>query len=247
VLGAHLQPKRYPFMKGALRSLYIPRALTKKLFMKALPLMANETLWSAGVATVNMLYATRGLDVVPALNISQTFWNVFSIAFIAVGAAIAIILGQLLGANKLQEAKEAAYKLITFSSLVCVLFGGVYFVAAIFIPNAYNVEPAIRETATRLMQITAVIMPVEAICHATYFTLRSGGKMAITFVFDCGFMWLVNVLLTAILCKFTALPFLLIFLIIQLITVPKAIMGVTMVHSGFWVRNIIAKENGDVV
>ena len=146
-----------------------------------------------------------------------------------------------------EAAKEAAYKLITFSSLVCVLFGGVYFVAAIFIPNAYNVEPAIRETATKLMQITAVIMPVEAICHATYFTLRSGGKMAITFVFDCGFMWLVNVLLTAILCKFTALPFLLIFLIIQLITVPKAIMGVTMVHSGFWVRNIIAKENGDVV
>ena len=238
VLGAHLQTKRYPFMKGALRSLYIPRDLTKKLFLKSLPLMANETVWSAGVTTVNMLYATRGLDVVPALNISQTFWNVFSIAFMAVGAAIAIILGQMLGANQLQEAKESSYKLITFSSLICVLFGGAYFVAAFFIPNAYNVEPEIRETATLLMQITAVVMPIEAISHATYFTIRSGGKMAVTFIFDCGFMWLVNVALTAILCYFTPLPFLLIFLIIQAITLPKAVLGILMVRSGFWVRNI---------
>ncbi|MBQ8894734.1 MAG: MATE family efflux transporter [Clostridia bacterium] len=239
VTVSHLRKKKYPFMKGALRSLYIPGALVKQLFLKALPLMANETLWSAGVAMVNRFYSVRGLDAVAAGNISQTFWNIFSIAYMAVGSAIAIILGQMLGANKLKEAKETSYKLITFSCLVCIGFSAVYLVAAEFIPMLYNTEPEIRALATTLMQISAVAMPFDAICHASYFTLRSGGKMAVTFIFDCGFMWGINVLLAFLLSNFTVLPFVGIFTVIQSIAFFKAIFGVLLVKQGFWVKNII--------
>ena len=238
VVATHLQTKRYPFMKGALKSLYIPWALVKQLFLKSLPLMANETLWSLGVTTVNVQYSLRGVDAVAAGNISQTFWNVFSIAYMAVGAAIAIILGQMLGANKLKEAKEASYKLITFSFLICAFFGALYFVVAKWIPLAYNTEQEIRELATNLMRITAIAMPLDAICHASYFTLRSGGKMAVTFIFDCGFMWGANVLLAWLLCAFTSLPFLAVFALVQSITVLKAFFGVLLVRNGFWVKNI---------
>lgn len=239
VLTTHLQRKRYPFMKGVYRSLHIPRALVRQLFLKSLPLVANETIWSAGVAAVNMQYSAKGLDAIAALNISQTFWNLFSIAYIAVGAAIAVILGQLLGADKLKEAKETSYKLITFSFLICIVFGGAYFIAAEFIPMAYNTETEIREIATRLMQISAIAMPFDALCHASYFTLRSGGKMMTTFIFDCGFMWCGNVLLSFLLCTFTSLPFLGVFALVQAINVGKAALGITLVRRGNWVKNII--------
>ncbi len=239
VLASHLQTKRYPFMKGVFRSLYIPRHLVRQLLLKALPLMANETVWAAGVAAVNMQYSVKGLDAIAALNISQTFWNIFSIAYMAVGAAIAVILGQLLGANRLQEAKPTAYKLITASFLVCILFGGIYFFAAEFIPMAYNTEPQIRDIATRLMQISAIAMPFDAICHASYFTLRSGGKMFITFVFDCGFMWVGSVFVAWLLCTFTALSFLTVFALVQAVTIGKAALGIFLVRHDFWVKNII--------
>lgn len=242
VIWTHCHGNAFPFMRGVYRRWYVPAQLVRRLFIKGLPLMLNETLWAAGVAVVNQCYSLRGLDAVAAANISQTFWNVFSIAYMAVGSAIGIILGQMLGADKLQEAKQASYKMIAFSFVIAAVVGVIYSVCAEFIPMAYNTEPEIRQLATRLMQITALTMPFESLTHASYFTLRSGGKMLVTMVFDCGFMWGANVLLAFILSRFTDLPFVWLFTAIQGIAVIKSVFGVALVKKGFWIKNIIAQK-----
>jgi len=242
VLWVHLSRKRFSFMRGVYRSLYVPRSLIGGLMIKGLPLMLNETLWAAGVAVVNQCYSYRGLDAVAAGNICQTFWNVFAIAYMAVGAAIGIIIGQMLGANKLEESKDTAYKLIAVSFAISLVVALVYAISAEFIPLAYNTESEIRHLATRMMQLTAVAMPFDAITHAAYFTLRSGGRMSVTLLFDCGFMWGGNVLVAFLLTRFTGMSFLMIFAVIQLISVVKSFIGIGLVRSGFWVRNIINKD-----
>lgn len=241
IIYAHKNTLKYPFIKGLYKSLYVPRRLVGQLFIKGLPLMLNETLWASGVAVVNQCYSLRGLDSVAAVNISQTFWNVFSIAYMAVGAAIGIILGQMLGADRLKEAKETSYKLIATSVMIAIAVALCYSICAEFIPLAYNTEPEIRLLATRLMQITALAMPFEALTHATYFTLRSGGKMLITFIFDCGFMWCVTVVPAFIMSRYTAMPFIWLFAMVQSVSVIKGIFGAVLVKNGFWVKNIIDK------
>lgn len=239
IIATHCNSKKFCFIKGVYRSLYVPKVLIVKLFLKGLPLMINETMWAAGVAVVNQCYSVRGLDAVAAGNIQQTFWNVFSIAYMAVGVSIGIILGQMLGANELCEAKSASYKMIAFSFSIAALIGVIYAVVAEIIPLAYNTDPEIRLLATRLMQITAIAMPFDAITHASYFTLRSGGKMFITFVFDCGFMWGVNVLIAFLLSRFTAMPFIWLFAVVQGIAILKSVFGIILVKNGFWIKNII--------
>jgi len=239
-IWTHTKLDKFSFMRGVYRSMYVPKKLIGGLFVKGLPLMLNETLWASGVAVVSQCYSLSGLDAVAANNISQTFWNVFSIAYMSVGIAVGIILGQMLGANQLKEAKEASGKMITFACAMAVVIGIVYSVCAEFIPLVYNTEPEIRHLATRIMQITAIAMPFEAITHSSYFTLRSGGKMMITFFFDCGFMWCVNVLLAFILSRFTTMPFLWLFATVQLTCVIKAFIGIAVVKKGSWVKNIVS-------
>ena len=229
---------QFPFMKGVYKTLRVPGKLAGQLFIKGLPLMVNETLWASGIAVVNQCYSTRGLDAVAAGNISQTFWNVFAIAYMAVGNAIGILVGQMLGAGKLKEAKDASYKMIAFGFVIAVCVGIIYSFCAEFIPLVYNTEPEIRHLATRLMQITAIAMPFEALTHASYFTLRSGGKMAITLVFDSGFMWCVNVLLAVVLSRFTTISFIWLFTAIQMTAIVKSMFGLYLVKRGSWVRNI---------
>lgn len=243
ILGTHLSLKKYYFMKGVYKSLYIPKNLMKGLFVKGLPLMLNETLWSMGVAALNQSYSVYSIDVVAACNISQTFWNVFSVAFISIGAAIGIIIGQHLGANRLYEAKRDAYRLMFVSFAVSAVMGILYAILAGFIPLAYNTEKEIRDLATTIMQITAVAMPFDALAHSAYFTLRSGGKMLITFIFDCGFMWVLNVLPAMLIVEFTTIPFIALFAIIHGVTVLKAVGGIILVKSGFWVKNIVPDNN----
>lgn len=241
MLNVHLK-KKYNYMRGVYRSLYVPRDLMGKLFIKGLPLILNESLWAAGTAVVSQCYSVKGLDAVAANNISQTFWNVFAITYMAVGSAIGIIIGQMLGANRLSEAKDSARKLIAVSFTIAVTVAVIYAVSAEFIPLAFKADPKIQHLATRMMQLTAIAMPFDAITHSSYFTLRSGGKMSVTIIFDCGFMWCGNVLFAFILSRFTSMPILGIFAIIQGISVVKSLIGIVLVKNGFWVRNIINKE-----
>lgn len=239
MIYTHCNAGKFPFIVGAYRSLRVPGKLVGQLVIKGLPLMLNETLWAAGVAAVNQSYSMRGLNAVGAINISQTFWNVFSIAYMAVGAAIGIILGQMLGANQLREARESARKMIAVSGLISIAVGAVYAGVAEFIPMAYNTEPEIRRLATRMMQIAAVAMPFEALTHASYFTMRSGGRMLITMIFDCGFMWGLNVPVAFLLSRFTGLSVLWIYGAVQAIAVVKSLLGIILVERGGWVKNIV--------
>ncbi len=242
LLGTHLSPRRYEFMQGIYRSLRIPRKLMGELFMKSLPLLVNEFFWASGMAFISQCYSLRGLDSVAAFNISQTFWNVFSIAYMAMGMADGIIMGQILGSGRLKEAKESGYRMIIFSFLIAVFFGALYYICAGFIPMAYNVEPEIRLLATRIMRISAIVMPLEAICHASYFILRSGGRMMVTFLFDSVYMWCINVALAFVLSRFTPMSFVSIFALVQISSALKSGIGIALVKSGFWVRNIVSDK-----
>lgn len=235
----HKNHKQNPFAVGLYRSIYVPGTLVKNIFAKGLPLMMNETLWAAGIAMVNQCYSRRGLDVVAANNISQTFFNVFGVAFLSVGGAIGIILGQMLGSNDTEGAKDASRKLIFFSLMVSVVVSAVYAIAAEAIPAAYNTTDEIRHMATRLMQITALAMPLDAFANASYFTLRSGGKTFITFLFDSCFVWVVSVTAAFLLVTYTAIPILPLYAICQSLNVIKCIVGYILVKKGIWIKNIV--------
>ena len=227
------------FIIGVFDSLLIPKELILNISAKGLPLLVNETMWSAGVAVVNQTYSTRGYDVVAANNISQTFYNVFSVAFMAIGAAIAIILGQMLGAGENQKAKDHSFKLIAFSVFVSCIVSVLLFVLAGVIPMFYNASVSVKELAADFMRICAVTMPLEAFAHASYFTIRSGGKTMITILFDSCFVWLVTYVVALLLCKFTALSILYIYLICQFLNLIKCVAGYLLVAKGYWIKNIV--------
>lgn len=222
------------------KSPYISFSLIGQIFKKGMPLMVNEALWASGMATVNGFYAQRGLDVVAANNISQTFFNVFSVAFFAVGISVGIILGHDLGAGKSKdEVLDTTFKLIAFSVFIGVIVAVLYAFAAIFIPRIYNISDNAKSLATSLMQITALAIPIEACAHSSYFALRSGGKVIITLIFDCIFTWSVSVVAAMCLVNFTSLGILTIYFIVQMLNIIKCILGYIFIKRGAWIKTIV--------
>ena len=176
---AHTHADRVPFVAGALRSLYVPADLTISCIQKGMPLLLNEALWSGGQAVLTQCYSVRGLSVVSAFNISQTLANVFNVAFIAMGSATAIIIGQKLGEwgdSKAQELKDEAWRLTYFSVFLCLISAFLMVTISGIFPKIYNTTDEIRALATGLICVTACFMPVHAFNNASYFIIRSGGK-----------------------------------------------------------------------
>ena len=241
VVYTFVKRNKCQFILDGFKSFYVSFKLIGEIFKKGMPLLVNEALWAAGIAAINQCYSLRGVDVVAANNISQTFFNVFSVAFMAVGMSIGIILGHDLGNNDTEKAKQTAYKLIAFSVFISVVVGVAYAICAVFIPLMYNVSDDVRITATRLMQITALAMPLDAYANATYFTLRSGGKVFITLIFDSFFVWTVSVTSAFLLVNYTSLGILTVYFICQMLNFLKCILGFIFVKRGSWVKNIISE------
>ena len=57
----HGHKARNAFIVGAYRSMYIPGKLLRSITVKGMPLLANEFLWSSGMAVLNQCYSTCGL------------------------------------------------------------------------------------------------------------------------------------------------------------------------------------------
>lgn len=242
VIWTHTHTARMPFIVGAFREFTIPMQLTGNIVVKGTPLMVNEILWSAGMAAMMQCYSVRGLNVVAALNISTTISNLFNVVFIALGSAISIIVGQLLGAGKMQEAKDTDAKLIAFSVFSCLIIGAVLICTAPLFPMMYNTSEQVKRLAAWFLRIAAACMPLAAFMHASYFTLRSGGKTIVTFLFDSVFLWCASIPLAFVLSRFTSLPIIPLYLFCQLIDIIKCIIGFVLVKKGVWLQNIVENE-----
>lgn len=238
----HLLSAQNPFIKGAYRSIYIPGPLLRQIILKGLPLLVNEALWSTGMAVLNQSFSTRGLDVVAAQNISSTIYNLSSVVFLSMGNAVGIIMGQMLGANtRKAEIRDYNHKLIVTSVLSCLVFGGLMAAVSGLFPRIYNTTDNVRSLATSLICISAIMMPFNAYTNACYFTLRSGGKTMVTFLFDSCYVWVVCVPVAFILSRFTALPIIPLYAICQSLDIIKSAIGAIMVHKGSWIQNLTAK------
>ena len=235
----HLNPKKNPFIVGAYRSFVIPSGLLKNIIVKGMPLLANELLWSTGMTFMNQSYSTCGLDVVPALNITSTLFNLTSVVFMSMGAADGILMGQMLGASTpKEEVKDTSRKLIAISVGSGLIFGLLTMALSGAFPHIYNTSHAVRLLATRLILICALFMPFDAFANAAYFVLRSGGQTYITFLFDSGFVWAVMVPLGFVLSRFTGITILPLYFVCQCTNVLKALVGFYFLGKGKWIQNL---------
>ena len=242
VIWTHTHTVRMAFAKGIYRSLRIPLPLAGKIAAKGFPLTANELLWSLGMAFLNQCYSRRGLDAVAGLNIASTITNLFNVVFIAMGSAVAIMVGQLLGAGKLEEAKETDTRLITFSVLSSAVLGALLFLLAPLFPELYDTTAEVKGLATGFIRIGAACMPIFAFMHATYFTLRTGGKTLITFCFDSVFLWLVSVPVAFFIAGYTVTPVLSFYLYMHMLDLIKCAIGFVLVKKGVWIQNLVQDE-----
>lgn len=244
-LWAHLHPKKCPYLVGAYRSMRIPKELFFRILRKTLPLMINETLWAGGMALLSQAYSVHGYDVVAADNICRTISNVFNVAFLALSTAIGIIVGQLLGANRKEEAVDTDRKLIFFCVGVCVVVGGVLAAVATLFPQIYNTTDAVRSLAAKFIVITGLCMPINSLASACYFTLRSGGKTLITFFFDSVYVCVLTVPLAMLLTHVVGVSIVPLYLICQLVDLGKCVVGILLIKKGIWIHNIVEEQSNE--
>ena len=238
VIWSHRHSDQVLFTRQVYRSFRLPAKLGRVMLPKSMPLLANEVLWSTGQAFLLQLYSLRGLNVMAALNISFVFLDLCNVMCMSLGNVIGIMVGQLLGAGELEEAVDTDRKLIVLTLFIGFVVLGIMAAFARLFPMIYEVTDAVRDMASQFILVWAYTMPILVLPHAFYFTIRSGGKTLITFLFDSAFTWVVNIPIIYVLAHFTGMPVVPMYLVSNLTSIIKCVVGFVMVVKRMWVVNL---------
>lgn len=242
IIYSHAKKERFPFFQDVYRSLKVPAKLVKEVAKKGTPLLINEVLWSAGMTMQAQCYSVRGLEVVSATNITFTVFDLFFSAAMATGSTIAIIIGQRLGAGERDRAIREDKQILVLALALSVILGGILAVCVPLITGFYNTTSMVRSLASSFLYAIACMFPLFTYTNCCYFTLRTGGKTIITFIFDSFMIWVLYVPVAFILANFTNLDIVLVFIIVNGLELVKCLIGFFMMRSGKWAINLVADE-----
>ena len=236
---AHRHKGKFPFMEGLYRTLRIPRKLMGQMMRKVAPLIFNEALWSIAITFQSQCYSTCGLAVVSALNIVSTINNMATVAATAIGNTVGILMGQMLGACRSEkEVRSENRKLMAFSFAAGVVFAALLASVAGVFPRFYNTSQAIRDLSTGMILVMAIAKPFQSYHMSVYYTIRSGGQVLLTIVYDCGFLCLLVVPVTFLMCHYAPLPFLAIYAVCLSSELVKSVFGAFLLRKARWIRNL---------
>lgn len=236
VFIAHKQ--KFMFATEVYKSLKIKAELLKKVLIKGLPLVSSEILWSGGMTAIFFAYSSFGEKVIAAMNINNTISNLFFVTFGAMASAIAVFVGGELGANRIEQAKDNAYKMIAFGTFVGFVAGILLIGLSGIIPNFYQVGDDVKSLATFLAIVTGFVFWIYSYNASSFFVLRAGGATKATFFFDAIFTWVVQVAFVAGLIYLTDLSIYYIFPLSMITDILKAVLGTILIKSEIWVKNL---------
>ena len=240
LLGTHGKKEPPEFLRGAFKSMHIDADLARDIIRRGLPLLANEMFWSMGMTVLTQCYSYRGLEAIAALNISNTVSHLFMTVMFTLGNVVGIMLGNLLGAEKYDKAREYCPQLMALGFLSSLVMGAVLMAAAPWAPRLYNTTEQIMGLSSGLMRIGALFMPVGALTNCAYWALRAGGRTYITMAFDSVFTWVASVPVAWTLIHYTGWSLLSVNAAVNAADLIKLGVGLVLLHKGVWVNNIVA-------
>lgn len=240
VTWAHCKKEKYIFLQGLYRTMKVPKLMSHTIIKKGLPIFFNEFLWAGGMAVMTQCYSIRGLGIVAGLTISNAICNLLNVVFIAMGHAVGILSGQMLGASEYERAKRDSVRLMWFTAAMSLILSVLLVAVSGVFPLAYDTTQEVRRYGTVFIMITAIFFPVQGFLNALYFTLRSGGKTVITFLFDSMYSWVISVPVAYFLCRYTAISIFAVYVLIQSLDFIKLVVGYVLIKRGIWINNLVA-------
>lgn len=229
---------KFLHIKDVFTNFRVERYLVQTISRKSLPLLGNEILWAGGMVLISMAYAQRE-NVLSALSIVSTMGNIFMVIFLGLSVGISVMVGNALGANRIEEAKENIKKLYLLGVAISLTFGVIMAALSPFIPMLFvNVSASQKLLATELIIVYASFLWAFSLSTCCYMTLRAGGKSLLTFSLDSGTMWLLVVPLAWLLATYTSIPLVGIYIAVQATDVLKSGIGLLLIKRGSWIRNL---------
>lgn len=223
-------------------SALIPRsaAFVKKYLYVAAPVILNEGLWSLAMVMYSVVYGRMGTSTVAAVSIFNTVEQIAFSVSRGLTHACAVLVGKRIGAGDETSAYNAARRMI-YAGIPCGIFAGLLLLlVSMPLISIFNVSERVAQDAQLLVRICAFSMWLHQLAGLLVVgIMRAGGDVRMSLYIDAGVAWLVGVPLVAISGLVMKLDIPYVYLLAQIETIVKVIIGLRRFQSGKWIHNLV--------
>lgn len=218
------------------------REFLVQFFSTTSPVIANEFIWGLGTTLYSLAYGRMGNDAVAAITIATTIQDIVTVLFQGLSAATAVIMGNEMGAGKLKRAERYAKNFLILQFIVTIL-GALFCVAIRWqIIGVYNITPEIAESVSRCIIVFALFMPFKMFNYVMVVgILRSGGDTKMCLLLDCSGVWMIGVPMAFLGGLFFGFTIHIVYAMVMLEEVYKAVFGYWRYRQKKWLRNLAAE------
>lgn len=221
----------------------LPDAAYLKRFMRLVgPVVANEGLWSLGIAMYSVFYGKLGDAAVAAIGIYNTVDQLVFVLTYGIMNATAILVGGRLGAGDKEGAWLTAKRMLAACVATGVLMGGVLIVSRGALIGIFRVSEEAKGMADRILFMSAFVIWLRAINSINVVgILRSGGDTVFSMLLDTAALWIIGVPMVGIAAVMWGLPVEQVYLFTWLEEIIKAVIGMARFRSRKWM-NVLTTE-----
>lgn len=212
----------------------------RPILRTAVPVVLNEGFWAVGMTFYAVAYARSGTDAYAAVQIASTVERLFFIFSFGLGSACAVMIGNELGANRIDEAKVYAGRFLRLGIILSVGIG--LLMALIAIPSTwlFNVSPSIRWAASCILFVNALTMILKMVSTILIIgVFRGGGDTTFSFVLEMACVYLIGVPMAFFGALVLKLPIFIVVLLVSVEELVKSLVGLYRVRQGVWARNLV--------
>ena len=219
------------------------RSCEKKLFgrfwQKAVPLLINNLAWGTGFSMYSVIMGHLGTDAVAANGIANISKNLVVCFCLGLGNAGSIIVGNRLGADRLQEAKEAGGTLTRTAIIAGVVSGLVLIALSPFITKMVDLTPTARGYLQKMLLICSYYIAGKSVnCMTIGGIFAAGGDSKFGMLCDSVTLWCITVPLGCICAFILKLPVMVVYFVLNLDEIIKLPVVYKHYKKYKWIKNL---------
>ena len=219
------------------------RSCEKKLFgrfwQKAVPLLINNLAWGIGFSMYSVIMGHLGTDAVAANGIANISKNLVVCFCLGLGNAGSIIVGNRLGADRLQEAKEAGGTLTRTAIIAGIVSGLVLITLSPFITKMVDLTPTARGYLQKMLLICSYYIAGKSVnCMTIGGIFAAGGDSKFGMLCDSVTLWCIIVPLGCICAFILKLPVMVVYFVLNLDEIIKLPVVYKHYKKYKWIKNL---------
>ena len=219
------------------------RSCEKKLFgrfwQKTVPLLINNLAWGIGFSMYSVIMGHLGTDAVAANGIANISKNLVVCFCLGLGNAGSIIVGNRLGADRLQEAKEVGETLTKTAIIAGIVSGFVLIALSPFITKMVDLTPTARGYLQKMLLISSYYIAGKSVnCMTIGGIFAAGGDSKFGMLCDSVTLWCIIVPLGCICAFILKLPVMVVYFVLNLDEIIKLPVVYKHYKKYKWIKNL---------